>query len=350
MSQDDDPDEAGLEATLDAVMSGLDEFRIASAHAVRTVQQWIQRQRLSVRLGVPAVLGWVFSAALTEIWRTTLRAIGQLGPVLASFHGVSVSTGQLVIVALGAIAGNTWYQARKLNTIEYKIDDMDYSPIVLTDGGARRTRENPAHTTGGGAIGGLIAGGALGSSFGPQGAVVGALVGAVLGDSIEHRSETRLTSHHRTLLGVIEARKGTDPFTPLELEELLKKNATGAGLDCTSVSRSTLDRLAAMGYLRRLQTSNRSTLVVDLGREGARSASVGAARTDQKSKLRELVSKVLEREGIDDGCIECVDFDDVEGVIDAVNGAVGDSVLAVVRQPCKYQLTEKARGTVESTG
>ena len=341
----DDTHEAGL----DAVRSGFDEFRIATARAVRAVQQWLQRRRLSVRIGVPAVLVWMFGAILTEIWRMTLRTIGRLGPVLASVHGVSLDIGQLFVVVLGAIAANTWHQTRKFNTIEHKIDDMDYPPIVLTDGGARTGQQSTIQTTGGGAFGGLIVGGALGSSFGPQGAVAGALVGAVLGVSIEQRSETRLASHHWSLLNAIAEQKGTNPFTRSEIGNLLERSAARDGRDRTSVSRSTLDRLSALGYVRRLQTRHRSPLVVDLGCEDTRSTSVEAARADQKSELRELISKVVQRAGIDDGCIEHVDFDDASEVIDAVNGAVGDSVLAVVREPCKYQLTEKGRKTVESS-
>lgn len=345
----DDADEAGLDAAIDAVRSGFDEFRIASARAVRALQQWLQRRRLSLRLGVPAVLGWVFGAVLTEIWRSTLRAIEQLGPVLSNFRGVSLDTGQLVVVALGAIAANTFHQTWRFNTIEYKIDDMDYSPILLTDGGASRGQQRPSRTSGGGAIGGLIAGSALGSSFGLQGAVTGALVGAVLGDSIEQRSETRLASHHRSLLDAIAEQKGAEPFTRPELEELLERSATRDCLDRTPVSRSTLDRLAALGYLQRLQTSQRSPLVVNFGREGGRVTSVEAARADRKSELQELISKVIEREGIDDGYVEHVDFDDVGGAVDAVNGAVGDPVLALVREPHRYRLTEKGREIAEAS-
>jgi hypothetical protein len=225
---------------------------------------------------------------------------------------------------------------------------MDVSPVALTDGGAR-SQQNPVHTTGGGAIGGLIAGGALGSSFGPQGTIVGALVGAVLGDSIEQRSETRLTARHRTLLSAIEESKGTDPFTRAELEGLLERSPRTDGLVRTAVSRSTLARLAALGYLDRRQRSHRPTLVVDLGRGGNRSTSVDAARAHEQSELQELVSKVLDREGIDDSYVERVDFTDVSTVIEAVNGAVGESVLAVVRNPRTYQLTEKGRNAVDRT-
>ena len=183
--------------------------------------------------------------------------------------------------------------------------------------------------------------------MGPQGAVVGAFVGAVLGDSIEQRSEATLASRHRVLLDAIEERKGADPFTRGELVTLLERKATRAGSERTSVSRSTLDRLTALGCLERLQTGHRSLLVVDLGREEARSTSIEVARADSNSKLQELISKVLEREGVDGDRFEHVDHDDVETTIEAVNGAVGDSMLAVVREPCKYRLTDKGRRTVE---
>lgn len=188
MSRDNDGGAVELNNALDSIRAGIDSFRDATYHVTRTVQRWIRRRSLGVRLAIPAVLGWLSSEALGAIWQLSLRLSGRVTSFLLESILIP-SVGQLVIVLLGVVVGNAWHQARKLNIIEHKIEDMDSAPDATTDGGMKEDSRRLGDTSGGGAVGGLIAGGALGSSFGPQGAVIGAFVGAALGDTIEQKAD-----------------------------------------------------------------------------------------------------------------------------------------------------------------
>lgn len=188
MSREDDRSNVGLDEALKSTRAGIERFRDAMWHATRAVQHWIQRRSLGVRLVTLAVLGWISSEVFGVVWKATLEIGGSATSFLLESN-VSPNAEQLIVVVLGVMVGNAWHKARKLNTIEHKIDDMDSSPDATTDGGVKEDSRRLGDTSGGGAVGGLIAGGALGSSFGPQGAVIGAFVGAALGDTIEQKAD-----------------------------------------------------------------------------------------------------------------------------------------------------------------
>jgi len=108
-----------------------------------------------------------------------------------------------------------------------------------------------------------------------------------------------------------------------------------------------LNELVTDGYLRKVFQGGQNPIVLDLeydeDRDTHNVAPFGAA-----AQLQTMAFEVLDREDIPTSALDGVDMTDFNAVINAVNRAVGHTVLVIVSDPSEYRLSEEAVDTVMS--
>ena len=140
---------------------------------IHRVNRWLDRR------------GFLFQATVMGV---IALGLARLGAILDSLLGTwltvpSVTTNQLLVVLIGAIAGQSYLQVRGFNSLRTDSTGMETAD-VRTDGGESDRPE----TSGGLALAGAIAGAALGASYGTGGVAGGALLGYFLGDELERHA------------------------------------------------------------------------------------------------------------------------------------------------------------------
>lgn len=110
----------------------------------------------------------------------------------------------------------------------------------------------------------------------------------------------------------------------------------------TSLQYTTLlNELVADGYLVKERQGGKNPIILDLefdeDRDEREVAPYGAT-----SRLWDIVAQVLDREGLTESALDDVDEDDFNEVRDAVNRAVGRTVLVTVADASQYRFTKDA--------
>ena len=161
-----------------------------------------------------------------------------------------------------------------------------------------------------------------------------------------------VSDERRRLLLTIGHLRGPKVFERPELKQDAPSSSTladviddVAGVVKTLKDTGLLNGLVEDGYLRKTFQGGKKPIVLDLeydeDRDTREVAPFGAT-----AKLRDIVSQVLDREGLSESALGSVDMTDFNAVITAVNRTVGKTTLVVVSDPSKYRLREEAVPTV----
>lgn len=114
----------------------------------------------------------------------------------------------------------------------------------------------------------------------------------------------------------------------------------------TSLNDTThLNNLEEHGYLVKEYQGGENPIILDLGYEEERDE-IEVAPYGASSKLHTIAAQVLDREGRSESVLEGVDEDDFNAVRDAVNRAVGKTVLVTVSEASEYRFTKEAYSLV----
>lgn len=102
---------------------------------------------------------------------------------------------------------------------------------------------------------------------------------------------------------------------------------------------SHLNALEAHGYLIKEYQGGESPIILDLGYEEERDK-LEVAPYGASSKLHTVAFQVLNREGLGESALDGIDMHDFNAVRDAVNRAVGRTVLVTVSEASEYRFTK----------
>ena len=163
----------------------------------------------------------------------------------------------------------------------------------------------------------------------------------------------QLTQARRRLLKAIGHTTGPKPFERPELREEVKVDEAIAdfvedkGRLLKSLnSTHLLNELCEVGYLRKLKQGGQNPIVLDLGydeeRDSFEIAPFGAA-----GRLQTIAFDILDRNDLPEDVLADIDLTDFNAVIDAVNQAVGRTVLVIVSDPSRYRIRDEAVSKVE---
>lgn len=180
---DKDGDDTGFGEAATGIRNAVHGMKWAIWHTLLGVQQWVADRSRLTHLFIGASIAWVMNQVLPEV--------GDVTGIFRFLSNISLlSTNQLLLIAMGFVASQTYIQSRALYQMRSTLVEMNQNP-TRTDGGEDLpsrddgTKFESMGTSGGGALGGAFAGAVVGSSYGPGGVVGGAIIGAVLGDAFE---------------------------------------------------------------------------------------------------------------------------------------------------------------------
>lgn len=110
-------------------------------------------------------------------------------------------------------------------------------------------------------------------------------------------------------------------------------------------STSLLNKLVENGYLTKVKQGGNNPIVLDLNYDEDRDT-YEVAPFGVSSRLQTIAFDVLDRNDLSGSALDDVDLDNFNAVIDAVNRAVGRTVLVIVSDASKYRIREEALGVV----